>query len=529
MRHLSRLVLPVLSILALTSPAIPATYYVAPEGSDENPGTRAEAPLNTFDHAIQQFSAGDPLILKDGTYTVNNSGRFFARGGNNAANGTAEQPITVKAAHERRAWVKGDGRYAFRLQDVKHWTIDGLRVSSADNDSDTVVRGDPFLAIDVEHLVARRLLAHHNNRYTNSGGVSITQSQNVLVEECELYYFHRNGFSAFQSEDVTFRRCYANSRQHADLPDGRGSHRIARGGGDSSYVAYYSNDVTIENSVSENHNEGFSAVTGRNTVAGNPSGNNFKVLGSISRNDYKPGALQSRMKKKPIGTGEYQPLHNARFENMLVIGVITKGFTIRAVKDAVFENLTIINGNGKQAFNLHTDYQAIPEGNPRTFWPSDEKLGGSEYRLRNWLIINQNGTVFTGVEANSETMDFQLAYANLVDSSLGDVSREQVAHLMREPAKGIGFDQGESVVFIPERSNMSGAGKNGADLGANIVYRYHNGELTDQLLWNPETGAFPHGAVIEGINDVPGKSLFDLHERLNVNPEALPKATSSHR
>ena len=53
--------------------------------------------------------------------------------------------------------------------------------------------------------------------------------------------------------------------------------------------------------------------------------------------------------------------------------------------------------------------------------------------------------------------------------------------------------------------------------GANILYRYKNGVLTNVPLWNPTTGEFPHGALVAGVNDVAGKSLFDVHKRLNVN------------
>jgi len=76
---------------------------------------------------------------------------------------------------------------------------------------------------------------------------------------------------------------------------------------------------------------------------------------------------------------------------------------------------------------------------------------------------------------------------------------------------------------------MKGAGKDGEDIGASILYRYVDGVLTDEPLWDPETGAFPHGAIVPGINDVPGDSLFDLHQRLNVNTNGctLPYSNES--
>jgi len=129
-------------------------------------------------------------------------------------------------------------------------------------------------------------------------------------------------------------------------------------------------------------------------------------------------------------------------------------------------------------------------------------------------------------------MDFLLEHSNITgDIDLGDddgetLRQDQYEDILRTMATKIGLNEGESVLAIPEDSNMSGAGKNGADIGANVLYRYNDqNELTDELLWDPETGAFPHGTVIEGINDVPGDSLFDLGERVN-SQAAIPEPAS---
>jgi hypothetical protein len=63
---------------------------------------------------------------------------------------------------------------------------------------------------------------------------------------------------------------------------------------------------------------------------------------------------------------------------------------------------------------------------------------------------------------------------------------------------------------------MKGAGKSGADIGANILYRYENGQPTTKPLWNPTTGQFPCGAIVPGINDG-AKRCSNINERMNVN------------
>ena len=85
-----------------------------------------------------------------------------------------------------------------------------------------------------------------------------------------------------------------------------------------------------------------------------------------------------------------------------------------------------------------------------------------------------------------------------------------------------GVYRGRGRLFVPKDSPMKGAGKDGADIGATVLYRYRDGALTNEALWDPRTGEFPHGAVVAGINDVPGSSCFDVHQRLNVSPATLP-------
>ena len=82
---------------------------------------------------------------------------------------------------------------------------------------------------------------------------------------------------------------------------------------------------------------------------------------------------------------------------------------------------------------------------------------------------------------------------------------------------------GSCKVWIPASSPLKGAGKDGSDIGANILYRYVNGTLTSTPLWDPKTGAFPHGAAdLDGTNRVAGQSLFDIHKRLNINTNGCP-------
>jgi hypothetical protein len=55
-------------------------------------------------------------------------------------------------------------------------------------------------------------------------------------------------------------------------------------------------------------------------------------------------------------------------------------------------------------------------------------------------------------------------------------------------------------------------------VGANIVFEYEGGSLTGQPLWDSSTGApLFKGAIVAGLNDVAGTSLFDVANRFNIN------------
>jgi hypothetical protein len=62
-------------------------------------------------------------------------------------------------------------------------------------------------------------------------------------------------------------------------------------------------------------------------------------------------------------------------------------------------------------------------------------------------------------------------------------------------------------------------------VGANVVFRYVEGVLTEEPLWRASTGAFPCGAIVAGVNDDPSQSCSGVHERLHVGTAgcALPE------
>ncbi|MCA9596157.1 MAG: right-handed parallel beta-helix repeat-containing protein, partial [Myxococcales bacterium] len=81
------------AVVTLSTPALAAEYFVAPNGSDDNPGTESE-PFLTFQKGLEPLQNGDTLTIRGGSYRLMDgaSGAQFNRPG-----GTAESHVTIRA------------------------------------------------------------------------------------------------------------------------------------------------------------------------------------------------------------------------------------------------------------------------------------------------------------------------------------------------------------------------------------------------------------------------------------------------
>ena len=59
----------VVCLLSLYATVSAESYYVSPLGDDANSGTSEDQPFQMVQHAIDQMSSGDTLVVLDGVYT----------------------------------------------------------------------------------------------------------------------------------------------------------------------------------------------------------------------------------------------------------------------------------------------------------------------------------------------------------------------------------------------------------------------------------------------------------------------------
>ena len=458
-------------------------FYISPTGNNANPGTTG-SPWGTFTFALAQLEPGDTLFLKNGTYNTGNTGKIVI----NNLHGAAGSPITIKAENERQAHVVDNGsNTAIYANNSSYLTFEGIRATSADLSSSTS-NGEPVQIWNSTNIEFKRMLITNNNRYCNCHLLDILFSSDILIEDTELYYFHRHAIALWFTDDTTIRRSYCNSRGHADIGGGYPSHAVSSNRGDSCIAFYPSNDSIVENTISEG-NEYLIEVNGQDVNIGN------RVLGSISRADLY-GAIQNSR-----APDLQHMVRDLTFENFSVISPDLVGLYARAGKNVQCNKCTVLNPGLSGYIADGGDAAAgwVGDGNPTFFATNSLVLGADAYGYR---MIDQAAFGINFPNSTGNLVNYDPA------SSHASITNENTT----SPALG------SCLVWIPTASPMKGAGLSGADIGANILYKYVNGVLTGDRLWDITTSNFAGcGATVSGVNDTTGNSCINVDDRLNIN------------
>lgn len=479
-------------------------YYISPSGSDSNPGTPSQ-PWKTFAYAISQLKSGDNLVLEDGLYTGASSGYPYVNCSSGAANGTASAPIAIRAQHERAAFIQGNGTaYPVAIVHCQYWQLIGLHVENGDfnnrnytgTSSTEALYGDAIFLYSDSHLTLQRNLIAHNNRYANSHLVDNYYTTSSLYEENEFYYFHRHGILDMFGAYNTYRRNYFNSRSYADISGGRYSADPNRG--DTSISLYPAQNDIVENNVSEGNQVAEDIQCAYVSTAHTCNDNAF--WGNVSLRDQYGFVIKAR------GTGDLYMPHNTNLVNDVVIAPALVGMFFRANKNTTCTNCTVLDIPYNQA-GLLADAGGSGETGDGNYSLSFSNAmavsasGGAQYGL---ALLNSTGNW-------TWSANYAAAYGSQLNFYPALPNPNVTSATTANP------NLGSCKVWLPSGSSVKGAGAGGADIGANILYQYYNGSPTTQPLWDPATGQFPHGTLVQGVNDIAGQSAFDVNVRLNVN------------
>lgn len=486
----------------------PSTFYVSPAGSDENPGTRAE-PWGTLAHATEQLRPGQTLLLMDGDYEHRTTGLLQVDCAGAPLRGRPELPITVRAESERRAILHGDGsRVPLELSGCSYWVVEGLTLIN-DHDPEVAVGtdvGSVAMVLGGHHLELRRLLLQRPNHFRHSHLLRVLEAEHVLVEECEGYDFYHNAFETVRSSGVTFRRNYLHSRYATSDSSSVGTDDPTRG--EVAIQVEESSSVLLENNVAEVVGTGY-AIVGR--PAGSPytdpppypvSG--ARLFGNVVRDASTVGfKIETRCNDAvPCSAPE-----RIVSDTLLVHGVaeqVPVGVLVDAAPGTRVDNVTLSSVTSgvvlmRSAANAGREFSASAA---RT------------------VVRGYSGVAFAASDTADWSFDHCAALRPAAEAV--DFSPDDARVLLPVTA---GADDA-CLVYLDAQSPLKDAAGVEGDVGANLLFRYDDGVLSRTPLWDPETGEFPCGAIVPGLNDDPSQSCSGIHERLRVGSAdcALPDA-----
>jgi hypothetical protein len=482
-----------------------AGYFISPSGSDSNPGTET-APWKTFAYALAQLAPGATLNLLDGVYTRTDSGALRARCGTEVANGTADHPITVRAQHERQAFLKGDGSAApIELAACAYWVVEGLHAEGADMVGQ--MGDEPGSVVILTHacnnVTLRRLVAAHPNRTLTASVYVVAHGVDVTVEECEALDFHYYGFHAFDSKRPVFRRDYAHSRNVTDIPPFPTPPLTNPPTlGDGGFLLTKSVDSLIENSIAERVADGFTIAGSRVVMGGVTQPAHNRLLGNVANDFTQAGfVIDSRCNgTRPCNQGD-QIVSDALLTNDVARGGV-RGFATEGGVRTQIENATVVD-----VTDAGISFAIDPENAGLTSSAfARSSLVSAAGAAAGFRSMGQFDWSFSRCNSFGPFQAFAPRDGHVVDAT-------EVDPLLAG-----------CIAYLPAGSPLKQPG--GADIGANIVFRYEGGQLTTARLWDALTGQFPCGATVAGLNDASRAdvSCIGVHSRLHVGTEgcALP-------
>jgi parallel beta-helix repeat protein len=456
-------------------------FYISPSGSDTTvPGCTSQAsPCKSFAHAIPLLTPGSVLNLANGTYSIaNGNGTFFANCGTTAHSGTSGAHVTIQALNERQAFLSGDGSAnTLEIYQCAYWDVIGIHAESADLSVGNTFTGDAFGIYNSSYITLRRNIAAHPNRYGNVHPIDFYNSSNSLVEENEVYSFHRWGILIYGGSNNEVRRNYVNNRGYDQIGGGYSNNGSIFGIG-----PYESSGNIFENNISEDSATQSSGTAG---IEVESSASNNTFFGNIGG----PG-LSYEIKTNPH-TGMGQGTGN----------VLTNTVSVHPATFSVWARSTQISFDHANAFGTPGAAAGFQSDN-------DSSISYPSYAF---TVSNSTAQGFsTGIGYNSTNVTGTCDH----DNNFGNSSSYSGCTATNPNTANPAF--GACYLWVPVASPLHGAGAGGTDIGANIEYEYVNGALTAIPLWSAASGSFRQGATVTGLNDVATQSLFDVQNRINA-------------
>jgi hypothetical protein len=380
------------------------------------------SPGDNLTAAVNALPSGGTLVLRDGVY--------------HSAMHVSRSNVSIRAEHDGKAVVDGQmSRIPLRVSG-NHVVIEGIRFQNSSG-STVVINGSD---VTLRHVSA------YNAR--DGGNVHVWEigyTHDVLIEDCAGSGTGRYIFLLYDSENITLRRVYSRWQRHTGMPAPK-----------SPLAIYGTRNVVVENFIG----------LGARPEPGNVEYTDYAgvYVTWASYNRYQPENITFR------GSVFYDNYHAG-------IGVYAGSGNTQISDSVIFDNLELpCQGGSWPCWGAGYGVEVRsprPDVQNSTFVNNTRGITGvSGPGVVNSLFVN-NQTAMSGSPH---------AYCNFWNNDSNGVSLVGSDGQQNPQLNVDKYGQG-AYFFIPDSSPLKGAGQNGADIGANVLYQYQNGNLTNQPLW----------------------------------------------
>ena len=240
-----------------------ATYYVATDGKNSNPGTITQ-PFATWDYALNRALAGDIVYIRGGVYlpvTKSYKGSYYGVRVTDR-NGTSDKPIKIWAYPGETpvldcSGISGDGKnYGISIEYCSYWHFKGLTVLNLKEYNSGGYYPYPaagFTISDCSNITAEQCVVsgcgngftlegsndyiyytncdsyknadhHDNGGLANGFNINIRPGSHVFYNGCRAWLNSDDGYDAFGGDGyIFFKNCWAFENGKWDGETGNGA------------------------------------------------------------------------------------------------------------------------------------------------------------------------------------------------------------------------------------------------------------------------------------------------------------------
>lgn len=420
------------------SPSIfAATYYIAATGGDDgNDGLSSGAPIATFTHAYTHLTAGDTLILLDGTYSSSLAPTI---------SGTEGNPITFQAQNRGQAIIKPSSNanailvYSTAAAVRGYLTFDGLIARSTGEYSAIRVASDDNVNESqmVNNIIIKNTGAYGSAQETNTVVFDIgNNARDCLFEDVWAYGRGRKAMQVFGSLRITVRRAVLRY----DYWEGDSYKPNDPRGVFSGYNTQYSvfeNIIALDSAPTP---PGYTADRSNFTSSGN---DNTALVSGSSHNTYRGLlGLNGYGNNLEINGGSGNPNHSNTFKDLIGWGSQYYGINFQGNDDGSIVTYSTMGRNGLTGFRMDP-YPSQPITDAVIENNLSYDNGGYGY----YYNVNEISSFANNSGISNSDADLEASYAPTID-------------------------------YIVQPTMVSGH-----ERGATMYYRYVDGTLTETKLW----------------------------------------------